>query len=224
MAAGNTATTARRTARKPREAAVERQAPPAVGTARSAPRRSRRQPAAATVAVAEPARSPRRASARPPAQRSRTPRPTATALSSAPCLDLVSLQALSPEAAREHVERYLHDVMSASDADAFEALRYRWELHLVEIEQLRLVRNVDLDLNIVRKYRSVLKRGGAFPALLGLGGESRDVTRDVLLCDGYHRAAAMRDFGIHYVWMWLATDLWRPAARPLAAARGSRRG
>lgn len=212
MGAGKTATTERRTVRKRRDVAAERQVPAATGTVRTAPRRSRRQPAAAAPAT-EPTATARRTSTR--ATTTRTP---ARVPSFAPCLDLERLQSLSPEAARQHVENYLHEVMSADDADAFEASSYRWELHLVEIEQLRLVRNVDLDPKKVRKYRGVLKRGGAFPALLGLGGEGRDVTRDVLLCDGYHRAAAMRDCGIHYVWTWLAAGLWQPTSVPLAIA------
>ncbi len=211
MGAGKTATTERRAVRKRRDVAAVRHVPAATGTVRTAPRRSRRQPAAAAPA-AEPTAAPRRTSTRA------TTRKPARVPSFAPCLDLERLQSLSPEAARQHVENYLHQVMSAGDADAFEASSYRWELHLVEIEQLRLVRNVDLDPKKVRKYRGVLKRGGAFPALLGLGGEGRDVTRDVLLCDGYHRAAAMRDCGMHYVWAWLAAGLWKPTSVPLAIA------
>src|SRR5579859_2294024 len=55
----------------------------------------------------------------------------------APCADFDTLRSLSPDDARAHVDAYLHAVMPAEEADAFEALRYRWELHLVELDQLR---------------------------------------------------------------------------------------
>ena len=210
MAAAKTATTQRRSVRKQRDVATEQMAP-AVPAA--APRRGRRSPAS-TAQAAEPATAPRRAPIRAATKRSTPAAPP----SAAPCVDLERLQSLGPEAAREYVECYLHNVMSGSEADAFEASSYRWELHLVEIEQLRLVRGVDLDRKKVRRYHTVLKRGGAFPALIGLGGDGHDVTRDVLLCDGYHRAAAMRDYGVHYVWAWLATGVWRPASASFATA------
>lgn len=201
MTASKMATAQRRTTRKRRDESAEQQVP-AAEVARPVTRRARRQPA--EPAPGAPASAPRRT----PTRGTSTKRTSAPVPAVAPCVDLELLQNLSAEAARNHVERYLHDVMSAGDADAFEASSYRWELHLVEIEQLRLVRGVDLDRKKVRRYGGVLKRGGAFPAVIGLGGDGREVTRDVLLCDGYHRAAAMRDAGIHFVWAWLATGLW----------------
>jgi hypothetical protein len=122
---------------------------------------------------------------------------------------LDELRALPMEQARKHVHAYLHGVMASADADAFEALVYRWELHLVEIEQVRLVRGVDLDAKKLRTYRMRLARGGGFPPLVALGSEGRHVTEGVLLCDGYHRAAAIRNAGIPFVWAWLAVGLWR---------------
>jgi len=131
----------------------------------------------------------------------------------APCADLDTLRALSPDAARTHVNAYLHDVMPAEEADAFEALRYRWELHLVELDQLCLLRSVDLASATLRRYRAAVRRGSHFPPLVGLGGDGRRVTDGVLLCDGYHRAIAMRDAGIHYVWVWLAAGMWEAKSR-----------
>lgn len=238
MAAGKPATTQRRTTRKRRDAA-EQGAPAAKEVARPATRRTRKAaepsnaatskataPKATTRKSTPPKSAPRRASGRSSqgaSRATRARRAPAAPPPAAPCLDLERLQSLTPEAARDHVERYLYDVMSADDAGAFEAASYRWELHFVEIEQLRLVRGVDLDRKKLRRYRDVLKRGGAFPALIGLGGDGSDVTRDVLLCDGYHRAAAMRDHGVHYVWVWLATSLWQAVAAPLAAVSASSR-
>jgi hypothetical protein len=131
----------------------------------------------------------------------------------APCADFDTLRSLSPEDARAHVDAYLHAVMPAEEADAFEALSYRWELHLVELDQLCLLRSVDLASAKLRRYRAAVRRGGHFPPLVGLGGDGRRVTDGVLLCDGYHRAIAMRDAGIHYVWVWLAAGMWEAKSR-----------
>ena len=75
-------------------------------------------------------------------------------------------------------------------------------------------------LDQVRRYTATLRRAGGFPALVGLGGEGKRPTDDILLCDGYHRVAAMRRAGIYYAWAWLAVDLWRTAhsGAPVAAA------
>jgi len=129
------------------------------------------------------------------------------------CADLEALRSLSPEDARSHVDTYLHAVMPAEEADAFEALSYRWELHLVELDQLCLLRSVDLASAKLRRYRAAVRRGSHFPPLVGLGGDGRRVTDGVLLCDGYHRAIAMRDAGIHYVWVWLAAGMWEAKSR-----------
>jgi hypothetical protein len=131
----------------------------------------------------------------------------------APCADLDTLRSLSPEDARAHVDAYLHAVMAEEEADAFEALSYRWELHLVELDQLCLLRSVDLASAKLRRYRAAVRRGSHFPPLVGLGGDGRRVTDGVLLCDGYHRAVAMRDAGIHYVWVWLAAGMWEAKSR-----------
>ena len=141
----------------------------------------------------------------------------------APCPDHEALRALPPAAARERVNTYLHEVMSAREADDFEALAYCWELHLVELEQLCLLRSVDLSKRKLGHYRAVLRKGGGFPPLIGLGSDGKDVTHGVLLCDGYHRAVAMRDVGMHFVWMWLAVDAWEPAAAA-PVLTGSREG
>jgi hypothetical protein len=130
-----------------------------------------------------------------------------------PCPDVTQLQALSPEEARQHVNTYLHDVMSREDADAFAALSYRWELHLVPLHQLCLLRKVKLSARKRSYYRSVIRRGDALAPLVGLGGEGQHITENVLLCDGYHRVMAMSDLGLHFAWIWLATGLFeRPAA------------
>ena len=144
------------------------------------------------------------------ATRRRT-RPLANPPAVAPCADLDALLGFSPEAAREHVTRYLRDVMSPDEADAFEADSYRWELHLVAIDNLCLVRGVELDREKLSRYRRALARGRSFPAVVGLGGDGEDITHGVLLCDGYHRVVAMRDAGIHYVWAWLAAGVWATA-------------
>jgi hypothetical protein len=135
------------------------------------------------------------------------------------------LRALVPEQARLHVDAYLRTVMRRRNADDFEALAYRWELHLVELDQLCLVPGVDLTRRKLGHYRAVLRQGGGFPPLIGLGGDNEDVTHDVLLCDGYHRAMAMRDVGMHFAWMWLAVAAWESVATmdaPVLA--GSREG
>lgn len=139
----------------------------------------------------------------------------------APCPDLDDLRALTAEAAREHVDAYLHQVMPARQADDFEARGFRWELHLVKLDQLCLLRRVDLSKRKLGHYRAVLRKGGGFPPLVGLGGDGHDATRGVLLCDGYHRAVAMRDLDLHFAWMWLAVGAWveAPTAPLLAAAR-----
>jgi hypothetical protein len=122
---------------------------------------------------------------------------------------LETLRALSAEQAREHVDTYLHTVMSAREAHAFEALSYRWELHLVALDQLCLLRTVDLSQTKLRRYRTVLRKDGGFPPLVGLGGEGHEPTHAVLLCDGYHRAVAMRDVELSFAWVWLAVAPWR---------------
>jgi hypothetical protein len=139
------------------------------------------------------------------------------------CPNIRDLQSLSPEAARRHVDAYLHEVMAEEDADAFGALSYRWELHLVPLDQLSLLRTVDLSPAKVRAIGAVIRKGGELPPLVGLGGEGKQVTENVFLCDGYHRARAMYDLGIHFVWVWLAICTWErgsalTAAVPLLAA------
>ena len=194
MAAGDGKQRGRRQAAR-REVAAEQR--PARAAAR----------AEASVAVAAaPAR--RRASAHAGGAAQRTPLPAV-----APCADLQTLRALSADDARIHVDTYLHAVMPDEEADAFEALSYRWELHLVELDQLCLLRSVDLASAKLRRYRAAVRRGSHFPPLVGLGGDGRRVTDGVLLCDGYHRAIAMRDAGIHYVWVWLAAGMWQANAR-----------
>lgn len=133
------------------------------------------------------------------------------------CPNLQDLQSLSPEAARRHVDAYLHEVMAAEDADAFGALSYLWELHLVPLDQLSLLRTVDLSPAKVRAIRAAIRKGGELPPLVGLGGEGKQVTESVFLCDGYHRARAMYDLGIHFAWVWLAICTWERRA-PLRAA------
>ena len=130
----------------------------------------------------------------------------------APCDDLLALFARDPHAARDHVDGVLHAAMPTAQADAFEARSYRWELHLVALDQLRLLRAVDLVPSRIRRYRAALRRGASCTPLIGLGGEGRSPGEDVLLCDGYHRAVALRDAGIHYAWVWLAVDAWQDAA------------
>jgi hypothetical protein len=138
------------------------------------------------------------------------------------CPNLLDLQTLSPEAARRHVDTYLHEVMAEKDADAFVALSYLWELHLVPLDQLSLLRSVDLSPEKVRAIRAVIRKGGELPPLVGLGGEGKQVTENVFLCDGYHRARAMYDLGIHFAWVWLAICTWErrpslPTVTPLIA-------
>jgi len=129
----------------------------------------------------------------------------------AACSDLDELREMTPDVARHHVEQYLRHVMSTSEAEAFEALAYTWEMHLVELDQIHLLRSVDLAASKLRRYRAALRRGAAFPPLIGLGGDGTDVTHGVFLCDGYHRVIAMRDVGITFAWMWLAVASWVPA-------------
>lgn len=130
----------------------------------------------------------------------------------APYAELDTLRALDPAAAREHVNTYLHGVMTAVEADDFEAGSYRWELHLVPLDQLCLLRAVELSRGKLRSYRAAFRRGEECVPLIGLGGEGRDPTRSVLLCDGYHRAVALRDAGLHFAWVWLAVGPWRERA------------
>ena len=133
------------------------------------------------------------------------------------CPNLRDLQSLSPDAARRHVDAYLHEVMAAEDADEFRALSYLWELHLVPLDQLCLLRTVDLSPAKVRAIRTVIRKGGELPPLVGLGGEGKQVTENVFLCDGYHRVRAMDGLGIHFAWIWLAICTWERRAA-LAAA------
>ena len=130
------------------------------------------------------------------------------------CPNLTQLQALSPDEARQHVNTYLHDVMPRDDAEAFAALSYRWELHLVPLHQISLLRTVQCSARKRSHYRGVIRRGGALPPLVGLGGEGQRVTENVLLCDGYHRVLAMCDLGLHFAWIWLATGLFEHPAPP----------
>lgn len=127
----------------------------------------------------------------------------------APCKDLETLRHLTPDATRHHVNRYLHTAMPAEQADDFEALMYRWELHLVELDHIQLLRQVDLNRRKLSRYRTALRKGAAFPPLVALGGDGAKPTEDILLCDGYHRIVAMRDIGLSFAWVWLAVGLWR---------------
>lgn len=197
------------------------------GTAKSAPRPRPAQrppvlpaPSAATRTAAppnKPVRAVRATTAAPkPASggASRAPRPLARFLLPpvAPCDDLMALFALDPPAARDHVDAVLHAAMPAAQADAFEARGYRWKLHLVALDQLCLLRAVDLVPSRIRRYRAALRRGASCTPLIGLGGEGKSPDENVLLCDGYHRAVALRDAGIHFAWVWLAVDAWKDAA------------
>jgi hypothetical protein len=125
------------------------------------------------------------------------------------CKDLDLLRHLTADEARQHVNRYLHTVMPREQADDFEALTYHWELHLVELDQIQLLRQVDMNRRKLSRYRTALRKGASFPPLMALGGDSTQPTEGVLLCDGYHRAIAMRDIGLHFAWVWLAVGLWR---------------
>lgn len=192
------------------------------GTATSEPRprRARTSPATPREAAA-PAATPTKqrttashpaaqtpAPARPRARRS----PAQTLLPPvAPCDDLMALFALGPAAARDHVDATLHAAMPAAQASAFEARAYRWELHLVALDQLCLLRAVDLVPSRIRRYRAALRRGASCDPLIGLGGDGKSPAEDVLLCDGYHRAVALRDAGIHFAWVWLAVAGWKDA-------------
>lgn len=127
----------------------------------------------------------------------------------APCNDLETLRHLTPDATRHHVNDYLHAVMSTEQADDFEALTYQWELHLVELDHIQLLRQVEMNRRKLSRYRTALRKGAAFPPLVALGGDCPQPTEGVLLCDGYHRIVAMRDIGLHFAWVWLAVGLWR---------------
>lgn len=196
---------ARRTARSQREGSLRPVENPQPETARRGTRRSSEKQAPArhttpaTPATAAKARQPRKATK------------PALSLAIAACAELEALRALSSRQARDHVRAYLHGVMPDDLADAFEAEVFQWELHVVDLDQIQLVRGVDLDRKKVTRYRNTIRRGHPFPPLIGLGGDSTP-TRDVLLCDGYHRAVAMRDAGFHAVWMWLAVSPWREDA------------
>jgi hypothetical protein len=131
------------------------------------------------------------------------------------CKDLDLLRHLTADETRQHVDRYLHTVMPGQQADDFEALTYHWELHLVELDQVQLLRQVDMNRRKLSRYRTALRRGASFPPLVALGGDGPQPTEGVLLCDGYHRAIAMRDIGLHFAWVWLAVGLWR---EPVAMA------
>ena len=177
---------------------------PAAASVATPARRARRTTATSGDRPAGTAPTRRRARAtQHPAAEPQYDRPAV-----AGCPGLDDLRALAPAAARQHVYDYLHAVMSPDDADTFEALAYRWELQLVKIDRVRLVRGVKLDPKKVRRYRAVLRRGGGFPPLVGLGGEGEWATESVMLCDGYHRIAATRNTGIYFVWVWLAVGLW----------------
>ena len=188
--------TASRTRRAPRRLAVS--APPS-----PAPESKKPDARAKRSASTEPATTSRRA--RRSTEQYLLP-PVA------PCDDLMALFALGPAAARDHVDAALHAAMPAVQADAFEARSYRWELHLVALDQLCVLRGVDMVLSRIRRYRAALRRGASCAPLIGLGGEGKSPADDVLLCDGYHRAVALRDAGIHYAWVWLAVGTWRDSA------------
>lgn len=130
----------------------------------------------------------------------------------APCDDLEALRHLTPDATRHHVNEYLHAVMPTEQADDFEALTYHWELHLVELDHIQLLRQVEMNRRKLSRYRTALRKGAAFPPLVALGGDGAQPTESVLLCDGYHRIVAMRDIGLHFAWVWLAVGLWREHA------------
>lgn len=186
----------------------------AVATPSAPSRRPRTSQAPQTARISVPAKALNARNA-PAITEAKPKRPRRSALARvdrpavALCADLDTLRALTAEEAHAHVARYLRDVMPREDAEAFEAHLYRWELHLIELDQLRLVRGVDLVPSRVRRYRAAINKGAAFPPLIGLGGDGPQPTEDVLLCDGYHRATAMRAAGMHFVWAWLAVGLWQ---------------
>jgi hypothetical protein len=177
---------------------------PAAGSVAAPATRARRKTATSGARPAEATTT--RTRARPTQHPTAEPQYDRPAVAGCPGLD--DLRAFAPAAARQHVHDYLHAVMSSDDADTFEALAYRWELQLVKFDRVRLVRGVKLDPKKVRRYRTVLRRGGGFPPLVGLGGEGEWATESVMLCDGYHRIAATRNTGIYFVWVWLAVGLW----------------
>lgn len=199
---GGTVESAPRQRRAPRPAAT-----PAT-TAKSPPRtRTSAAPKSTRLASA-----PRDAEPKPtPGRTTHAPRSRAQSLLPpvAPCDDLMALFALDPAAARDHVDAALHAAMPAAQADAFGARDYRWELHLVALDQLCLLRGVDLVPSRIRRYRAALRRGASCAPLIGLGGDGKSPAEDVLLCDGYHRAVALRDAGIHFAWVWLAVGIWQ---------------
>jgi hypothetical protein len=182
------------------------------------PSRRRAPSTAATHSARADAAEKKRTAARRRRQVARIDRPAV-----APCPDLDDLRALTAQAARDHVDAYLHQVMPVRQADDFEARGFRWELHLVKLDQLCLLRQVDLSKRKLGHYRAVLRKHGGFPPLIGLGGDGHDATRGVLLCDGYHRAVAMRDVDLHFAWMWLAVGTWveAPDSTALALSRES---
>ncbi|HEX8035165.1 MAG TPA: hypothetical protein VF510_15025 [Ktedonobacterales bacterium] len=178
-------------------------------------------PDASTSPTPAGATTRRRTSRRPRAQIARDVDLPAVA----PCKDLETLRHLTPDAARHHVNLYLHTTMPTQQADDFEALTYRWELHLVELDHIHLLRQIDMNRRKLSRYRTALRKGASFPPLVALGGDGAQPTEDVMLCDGYHRIIAMRDIGLHFAWVWLAVDLWREQAsitRDIPVLSGSR--
>lgn len=173
-----------------------------------------------------PATPANTATPRPTAPRSRARVARAIDLPAiAPCKDLETVRHLTPDATRHHVNRYLHTVMPAEQAGDFDALAYHWELHLVELDHIQLLRQVDMNRRKLSRYRTALRKGASFPPLVALGGDGAQPTDGVLLCDGYHRIIAMRDIGLHFAWVWLAVDLWREQASvsiDIPALSGSR--
>lgn len=198
---------AAKSAPRPRPRSAPRSRPSA--TTQAPPRTSRTSappPKATRAARTNTAKSaPNRAPRQPRSPARFVPPPVA------PCDDLMALFALDPVLARDHVDALFHAAMPAAQADAFGARGYRWELHLVALDHLHLLRAVDLVPSRIRRYRAALRRGASCAPLIGLGGEGKSPVEGVLLCDGYHRAVALRDAGIHFAWVWLAVDVWKDA-------------